>query len=248
MTILLSFEGESTMESNDTGYAELPKEKIGVYEFPSFWKSLSMLFQKSVKAEHLVLDAGCGKGEFLKSPREGTYHVGLDIERKNIRKAMQRRGACAFVLGDVQSLPFRKETHDFVFCRDVLEHVKSCEKTIKAFSFVLKEKGVALISTTNILNPWLFLDTLLPHRVSGKIIKKLGGGEYSERDFRFSPWKIIKTLRENKLEPELMMFGIPFPRFDKHSIIYYLWITLDKLTNFNPFRRFKEVIVVIARK
>ena len=249
---------ERAMGSNEINYARLPKRRIGTYEYPSYGDFLKILVKKFSKAGYLVLDAGCGDGRFLKNLREGTYGVELDIERENIKEAKKRKGLKNrfFVIGDLQYLPFKIETFNFIFCRDVLEHVKSGEKAIDELTFVLKKKAVILISTTNLLNPALLLDTLLPNKVSTKVIKKFGGYEYYERTFRFFPWKIIKKLRENELDVKVVMFGYPpigkpgiYHLYNvKPPMMYYLWIALDRITNFNLLRKFKEVIVAIARK
>lgn len=246
------------MLSNEINFPRLPKWKIGTYEYPIYWDFLEIIVKKFSKAGYLVLDAGCGEGGFLKKLQEDTYGVGLDIERKNIKEANKRKRLKNrfFVIGDLRCLPFKMETFNFIFCRDVLEHVKSGERAINEMAFVLKKNGVILISTTNFLNPALFLDTLIPHKVSAKIIKKLGGLEYYERTFRFFPWKIIKKLRQNELNVKIVMFGYPligkpwiYHLYNvKLPIMYYFWIVLDKFTNFGLFRKFKEIIVAIAQK
>ena len=246
------------MVSNEISFARLPKWKIGTYEYPFYRDFLEILVKKFSKAGYLVLDGGCGEGGFLEKLREDTYGVGLDIEREKIKEVNKRKRLKNrfFLIGDLLYLPFKKETFNFIFCRDVLEHVKSGEKTINELTFVLKKNGITIISTTNLLNPALLLDTLLPNKASAKIIKKLGGHEYSERTFRFFPWKIAKKLRQNELDVKLVMFGYPpigkpwiYHLYNvKPPMIYYLWIALDKMTNFNLFRKFKEIIIAIARK
>ena len=205
----------------EINFACLPKTGIGIYEYPSYWAFLEILFKRFNKAGYLVLDAGCGKGGFLKELREDTYGVGLDIERENVKEAKKGKGLKSrfFVIGDLEYLPFKMETFNIIFCRNVLEHVKNGEKSINELTFVLKKKGVILISTSNLLNPAILLDTLLPSNVSAKIIKKLGGPEYYERTFRFSPWAIVKKMRENELDVKLVMFGYPSIE-NRGSMIY----------------------------
>ena len=235
------------MVSKEKYLVDLPKRRVGNYEYTSHFRYLNMLLTKCVKAGHVVLDAGCGGGKSLEIIRKDSYRVGLDIKKENLLKARMIEGNNNLVLGDLEYLPFKERAFDFVFCQDVLEHVKSAEKTIREFSFVLKEKGVVAISTTNLLCPWLFFDTFLPSSVSGKLIKKFGGIEHYERSFRFSPWTLFKRLRENKFEPRLLMFGILFLGFSKYRIVFYVWSALDRLTNISLFKKFKEVMVVVAR-
>jgi len=238
----------------EINFACLPKRRLGIYRFASYWVFLEILFEKFSKAGDLVLDAGCGKGGFLKKLREDTYGVGLDIERENIEEAKKGKGLknLFFVIGDLEYLPFRMETFNIVFCRNVLEHIKNGEKGINEMTFVLKNNGVILISTSNLLSPAMLLDTLLPKNVSAKIIKKLGGPEYYERIFRFFPFKLVKKLRENGLQVKVVMFG--YPQMGKPWIyrnnactklpmVYYPWIIFDRMTNLALFRNFKLMMI-----
>jgi len=233
------------------------KRKIGAYEYPFYRDFLEICFRKFSKAGCLVLDAGCGKGPFLKRLRKDVCGVGIDIERAGIKEAKKGKESKRrfLVRGDLQNLPFKTETFDIIFCQDVLEHVKEGKKAINEMAFVLKKNGVILISTSNLLNPAFLLDTLLPNKVCAKIIKKLGGPEHYERTRRFFPWKFIKELTESGLSVGLIMFGYPpigKPWMYHHSVkppmIYLPWIVFNKMTNFNFLREFKEVIVAIARK
>lgn len=241
-------------------YHELPKWKLGAYEYPSYRGYLKILFDNYNRLGYSVLDAGCGKGGFLLNVEKNACGVGLDIKRENIEEAKKVKGLKTFfVVGDLQYLPFKNGTFHIILCRDVLEHIKNAEKVIDQFILVLKKRGLILISTTNLLNPAMLSDTLLPSNVSAKIIKKLGGPDYYERNFRFSPWSIIKKFRQNNFDVKLAMFGIPTvgnPRTRslysssnvKLPLIYYFWIVLNKLTNFAQLRAFKEVMVTIAWK
>jgi len=244
---------ERVIESSEISPTGLPKWKIGTYEYTFHGAFLQILFERFYKAEYLVLDGGCGEGQFLEKLREDVCVVGMDIERENIKEAKKRYKGHLFVVGDLQHLPFKIQAFHLIFCRDVLEHITKRGKAISEMTFALRKKGVILISTTNLLNPAMLLDTLLPTKVSAKIIKKFKGPEYYERTSRFSPWEITKKLRENGLDVKIIMFGFPSIGKPWHAridppMIYRLWTVFDKITNFNLFRKFKEVIVAIARK
>ncbi|MFX0204879.1 MAG: class I SAM-dependent methyltransferase [Candidatus Hodarchaeota archaeon] len=237
---------------------EIRTHRLGIYEFPSYQAFLEIICKRISRTGYLFFDAGCGPGAFLAKLPENIYAVGLDFEKK-IREAQKKRKGPQnrfFVVGDLHYLPFKMETFNIICCRDVLEHIRCGKKVLDEFTFVLKKNGVILISTTNLLNPVMLLDTLIPSNISAKIIKKLGGPDYDERNYRFSPWKLIKKLRENELDVALVMFGVP-PLLKPSSyytnnvwlpIRYYPWIVLDKITNFNLFKKFKEMIIAIARK
>ncbi len=244
---------------NIRGIEKSCTHRIGMHEFPSYQDFLEIAFKKTSKAGYFFFDAGCGKGGFLAKLSEDIHGFGLDIEKENIIEAERKRKGSQnrfFVVGDLHYLPFKMETFNIICCRDVLEHVRSGEKVINEFTFVLKKNGICLISTTNLLNPAMLLDTLLPNKIGAKIIKRLGGPEYYERSHRFSPWKMIKKLRENELDFKLIMIGVPpigkpwiyYNKDIKLPLLYYLWIVFDKITNFNLFKKFKEIIICIVRK
>ncbi len=77
-----------------------------------------------------ALDAGCGSGILtLKLANRINYVVGLDISRSMIlsAKSYQRelkKDNVAFVVADLERLPFKKGTFDFVVSKATLHHTR----------------------------------------------------------------------------------------------------------------------------
>lgn len=236
-----------------------PVWHLGSYEYPLYRGKLQVLFEECIIKSRLILDAGCGpKGRYFSILPPNAWGVGLDIDRENTLKAkkMNTLSNISFITADIQNLPFVENAFDLIVCCDVIEHVKERHKAVKELASVLREKGTLLISTSNMLNPAMFIDTLLPNTVSDKIIRRFNGHFYYERSYRFNPWSLVKKLRECGLFVKLMPFGYPpigRPWLYEYSVqklprIFYLWIVFDKLSNIGFLRKFKETIVVIARK
>lgn len=235
---------------------------LGSYWYPFYRHRILTFLESYVRESYLVLDAGCGaQGGYILSMPRNVRGVGLDIDRKNVEGCVKKSKGLrlqnhAFLVGDIDKLPFSKERFNLIVCCDVLEHVKNPEKAIKELAFSLKRGGVLLISTSNLFNPAMFIDIKFPRKVISVIHRKFGMSHY-RRKFRFSPWSLTETLRKNGLEVEkFFMCGYPpigrpwiyhYSKI-KPSKIYYFWILFDKLTNFGFFKFLKENMFVAAKK
>lgn len=213
--------------------------------------------QKYLKNSTLVLDAGCGpKTRFFSDLHQNGWGIGIDISRENVIEAEKAAtGNTSLIVGSLQDLPFFGETFDLIVCCDVLEHVKEPRKAIKELAMVLQKGGVLLITTTNVLNPAMFIDTRFP-KFSNKIIERFGGPAFYERTYRFTPSNLAKEIEQYGLIVNFHMFGYPpigkpwLYRFQKLKLpkIYYLWIVFDKITSVGILKKFKETILVIGKK
>ena len=114
------------------------------------------LFQS---AEHLdwsglVLDAGCGRGGFIRAlKRHGINSiVGSDISNRSLLEA--RDTGAELVTADLESLPFRDETFDVIFTAGVLYYFPNLGNPLQELIRVLKS-GVRFIAIDP--NPSLFI-------------------------------------------------------------------------------------------
>ena len=67
--------------------------------------------------------------------------VGVDISDYALRFGKN------VVLADLLSLPFKNESFDFVFCRQVIEHMSSPEKLIREVYRILESNGLFYVDT-----------------------------------------------------------------------------------------------------
>ncbi|KKP37629.1 MAG: hypothetical protein UR27_C0004G0042 [Candidatus Peregrinibacteria bacterium GW2011_GWA2_33_10] len=151
-------------------------------------------FEKYFKKGAKVLDVGCGNGrlvEFLKN--YSIDYTGLDQSKKLIEEAKKNFSNKNFVQGNILKLPFRDSSFDIIFCIAVLHHIPSVEyrkKAISEIKRVLKNKGIAIISTWNMYQPKF--DKI---RKKAALNSILTFGNKSKKDLFFYWGKEKKSLR-----------------------------------------------------
>ncbi|MBF0216872.1 MAG: class I SAM-dependent methyltransferase [Candidatus Omnitrophica bacterium] len=84
----------------------------------------------------LVLDAGCGLGQYRKLVKGG--YIALDLSR--------RAGCNIDVVGDLLNIPAKDSAFDRILCLQVLEHVKEPITLLKELRRVLKPGGDLLLT------------------------------------------------------------------------------------------------------
>ena len=92
-----------------------------------------------------ILDLGCGAGQvtsIIRNCRSELRVYGIDFSQAAIEQATMRKDDSNYLVGDVQDLPFARNSFDIVVGFDILEHVLNFEQTIKEVSRVLKNDGI----------------------------------------------------------------------------------------------------------
>jgi len=87
----------------------------------------------SVPKGQKVLDIGGGDGPFARADVQCEKFIGDDIERTN-----QFKHDRPLVLGDIECLPFKDQSFDFIFCSHILEHTQDPTQAIKEITRVGK--------------------------------------------------------------------------------------------------------------
>ena len=166
--------------------SETSQEEIDVqdavsddYEDTRYSKSYSISYQKNwfkqiekfVAKEGLVLDNGCGIGNFANLLSNKNI-IGLDISSGMLNKATKRMDF--LINGDSQNLPFKDEIFDTVICRGLLHHVPNKEKAVGECFRVLKDGGNLVVA-----EPIKSSLSLLPR----KLIKKSEHFSSTHMDF-----------------------------------------------------------------
>lgn len=100
-----------------------------------------------------ILDAGCGKGRFVKAlAKRGGLLTGIDFVEGFIKIANENVQEANFKLASVNNIPFETATFDGVLCIEVMEHIPNAEKAVKEMVRVLKPGGKLIIIDKNILS------------------------------------------------------------------------------------------------
>lgn len=118
------------------------------------------LSQISMNAKNLVLDAGCGFGQWtIALSHLNEFVVGIDADIKKVKIAklkaqMENAKNISFEIGSIEHLPFNDESFDAIICYSVIYRT-NFKKSLKEFYRILKPNGVVYI-VTNSLGWYLF--------------------------------------------------------------------------------------------
>ncbi|NVM18305.1 MAG: class I SAM-dependent methyltransferase [Candidatus Lokiarchaeota archaeon] len=152
----------STSSFYDDRYKKIQNEKF-------------FLQLKNTNFKHkTLLDAGCGTGllfeyisnlKFTNLNRELRY-IGLDISKKMLMlcnsktKRLNYRVNSSLILGDIENLPFRKDTFNLIFSITTLQNLQDLKKGLKELIRVGKENAALKLS---ILNKQLKLEEVITY-------------------------------------------------------------------------------------
>lgn len=104
------------------------------------------------KGENL-LDIGCGDGTFggiIKKRLKLKKVYGIDIAKQAVSEA-RRKGILAYCLDvDTQSLPFKKQSINVVYCGELIEHLFDPDHLLEEIYRVLKKEGFLILTTPNL--------------------------------------------------------------------------------------------------
>ncbi|HYW46045.1 MAG TPA: class I SAM-dependent methyltransferase [Bryobacteraceae bacterium] len=129
---------------------------------PRSWTFLLDVAGEAALGPHsTVVDVGCGRGKhcFELARRFGCRAVGIDLVLPPLHTAArneERPPLVEFAQGDIERLPIRTESIDFVWCRDMLVHVRNLEAAVGECSRVLRSGGRMLA--------WVTMETELMER------------------------------------------------------------------------------------
>lgn len=109
---------------------------------------LRPLFQRFLKPRALMLEGGCGRGQYVAYyTARGAKVIGLDFARDWLAKIHAEAPQLKLCTGDVATLPFRDGTFDLYYSGGVVEHFEAgADRALSEARRVLKPDGILLIS------------------------------------------------------------------------------------------------------
>lgn len=154
------------------GYAGMFRDDVLIsYSLAYYFYKMKATIDKMVETEieskgkgrHVnILDMGCNRGYDIfrmnkKFANRKLSFTGLDISPFDIEYAnnfLSKNGIenCKFVMANAENTNFEVESFDIVICSEVLEHVPAPERILKEIHRILKNDGMAIISTPNAVN------------------------------------------------------------------------------------------------
>lgn len=95
-----------------------------------------------------IADIGCGAGGTLEHLEQSGGHrlVGLDSSETLLGEAVSRLGSARLVQGRAETLPFKKDSFDALFCECVLSILDDRIAALVEFARVLKQDGFLVLS------------------------------------------------------------------------------------------------------
>lgn len=99
-----------------------------------------------------VLDCGCASGTHSKILlNKGAKVVGMDISEEMIKAAKEKCNSsnASFIVGDIQKMPFEKNSFDLIFYGLCIHYVKDLDTVFKEAYRILKKNGKIILSTNN---------------------------------------------------------------------------------------------------
>jgi ubiquinone/menaquinone biosynthesis C-methylase UbiE len=109
---------------------------------------LRPLFEKYLRPDSLMLEGGCGMGNYVSYYSALGFNViGLDFAQKALQTLRSRQPHLKLCGGDVSRLPFADKTFDLYYSGGVVEHFeRGAEESLNEARRVLKDSGFLLIS------------------------------------------------------------------------------------------------------
>lgn len=109
---------------------------------------LRSLFEKYLGADSLILEGGCGMGQYVAYyAARGHRIVGLDFSYGTLRALHRHQPRLDVLCGDVAQFPFSRESFDVYYSGGVVEHFEGgATAALQEAHRVLKRQGVLLIS------------------------------------------------------------------------------------------------------
>jgi ubiquinone/menaquinone biosynthesis C-methylase UbiE len=218
-----------------------------------FWQTQNKYISKKEKSllscissfkRKKVLEVGCAEGQNIKNIFGKNNYYGLDFSNKKIEFA-KKNVSKNFVVGDALSIPFKANSFDIVFGRDILHHIEEKKKALSEMKRVSRKKIIIIEANGACPIMWLF----------GTFVKIEADVKNSKID------EIKKLLSSSGLKLTKIDYAEPFPfyRFMLHyrfglSFLGNVWLftilfeIIEKIVSVIIPKRFWGYIIYTAER
>lgn len=200
---------------------------INIEERRLIWQILvTDFFQQYIRKDDVVLDVGCGYGEFINNIVCGKK-LAVDLNR-SVKKYLNK-DIKFFLESSTKMSNIRDKSIDKIFVSNFFEHLKKEDivKTIKEFKRVLKSRGEVLILQPNIRfcakDYWMFFDhiTALDDRVLEEVFSSKGF-KLKKIILKFLPFTMKSVLPKLPIFVKLYLkFPFLWQIFGKQSFLIF---------------------------
>lgn len=164
-----------------------------------------------------VLDLGCGNGEdSFEISKFAKSVIGVDVE-KSIEWKKRKKKNLKFIKAPAEKLPFRANTFNGLFLKDVIHHVDDMEKSLKEIRRVTTKDALIILIEGNRYNPLFYIhmtkmrghEHLSQARFKTLILKYFPHAKFEHFESHFIPFLSVDLMKHYKFV-EKFLSQIPF--------------------------------------
>jgi len=219
--------------------------------FRGMYDTLQDTIERYVRADDVVLDAGCGSGRVFQHRLAGRVRCVIGVDVTDEPRGNQNIDGAA--KADLRSLPFRHGTFDLIVMSHVAEHLTEPEPVFRELARVLRPGGRLLLLTPNrwhyvaltaralpqwlhvLLNGWRGVDSrdVFPTAYRANTVSRL-------RELSAQAGLAVERLERFETEPEYLAF---------HVVPYALGVLYERAVNrIDALAGLRVNLLLVARK